>query len=133
MAFAQLTFRDSLRDIEICLRALKPKLFHAGFRGVIARSTLADANETRDWRIYAELAQRLIVQARKLYANEDLGLDLTNTPYMIMSGSNGMNMNGADASAAAVIATTPTSPPNSKWPDSNSSAARLSSKKIISL
>jgi hypothetical protein len=68
MAFAQLTFRDSLRDIETCLRALQPKLYHAGFRGTISRSTLADANERRDWRIYADLAHVLIAQARKLYA-----------------------------------------------------------------
>ena len=81
MAFAQLTFRDSLRDIEICLRALKPKLFHAGFRGVIARSTLADANEKRDWRIYADLAQLLITRARQLYAKDDLGLSLQEVVY----------------------------------------------------
>jgi hypothetical protein len=80
-AFAQLTFRDSLRDIEICLRALKPKLFHAGFRGVIARSTLADANEKRDWRIYADLAQLLITRARQLYAEDDLGLALQEVVY----------------------------------------------------
>jgi hypothetical protein len=66
MAFAQLTYRESLRDIETCLSVQAAKLYHMGFRAPIRRSTLADANETRDWRIYAELAQRLIVQARKL-------------------------------------------------------------------
>ena len=69
MAFAQLTYRESLRDIEICLRAMRSKLYHAGFRGRIARSTLADANEHRDWQIYANFAQVLIGMARKLYAN----------------------------------------------------------------
>ena len=85
MAFAQLTYRESLRDIEICLSAQSSKLYHMGFRDGVARSTLADANETRDWRIYADFAQRLIVQARKLYADEDLGLDLKNTVYALDS------------------------------------------------
>src|SRR3989304_8074762 len=70
VAFAQLTFRESLRDIETCLRALQPKLYHAGLRGPVARSTLADANETRDWRIYAAFAQVLIPPARTLYVDE---------------------------------------------------------------
>ena len=70
MAFAQLTYRESLRDIEACLSAQPAKLYHMGFRGPIRRSTLADANETRDWRIYAEFAQRLIAQARRLYVGE---------------------------------------------------------------
>src|SRR5574337_42184 len=70
LAFAQLTYRESLRDIETCLRALQPKLYHMGIRGRVARSTLADANETRDWRIYADFAQRLIRRARQLYAAE---------------------------------------------------------------
>jgi hypothetical protein len=83
MAFAQLTYRESLRDIEACLRAMKPKLYHAGFRGRISRSTLADANEKRDWRIYADFAQALIQIARPLYADEDLGLDLNNTVYAL--------------------------------------------------
>jgi len=74
MAFAQLTYRESLRDIETCLSVQASKLYHMGFRDPVRRSTLADANESRDWRIYADLAQRLIVQARKLYANEDLGV-----------------------------------------------------------
>jgi hypothetical protein len=65
MAFAQLTYRESLRDIEACLSAQAAKLYHMGFREPVHRSTLADANETRDWRIYAELAQRLIAQARR--------------------------------------------------------------------
>ncbi len=85
MAFAQLTYRESLRDIETCLSVQASKLYHKGFREPVRRSTLADANESRDWRIYADLAQRLIVQARKLYANEDLGLDLTNTVYALDS------------------------------------------------
>ena len=73
MAFAQLTYRESLRDIEICLHALHKKLYHAGFRGVIARSTLADANEHRDWRIYADFAQVLIARARRLYQADGFG------------------------------------------------------------
>ena len=85
MAFAQLTYRESLRDIEICLSVQASKLYHMGFRQPVRRSTLADANERRDWRIYAALAQRLIVQARKLYADEELGLDLTNTVYALDS------------------------------------------------
>ena len=85
MAFAQLTYRESLRDIETCLSVQASKLYHMGLREPIRRSTLADANESRDWRIYADLAQRLIAQARKLYANEDLGLDLTNTVYALDS------------------------------------------------
>jgi transposase len=85
MAFAQLTYRESLRDIETCLSVQASKLYHMGFREPVRRSTLADANESRDWRIYADLAQRLIVQARKLYATEDLGLDLDNTVYALDS------------------------------------------------
>jgi hypothetical protein len=85
MAFAQLTYRESLRDIEICLAAQTSKLYHMGFREPVRRSTLADANETRDWRIYADFAQRLIAQARKLYAGTDLGLDLKNTVYALDS------------------------------------------------
>jgi len=77
MAFAQLTSRESLRDIECCLSALEEKLYHAGFRGQISRSTLADANESRDWRIYADFAQQLIHEARTLYLREDFGLHLT--------------------------------------------------------
>jgi transposase len=87
MAFAQLTYRESLRDIEVCLSAQASKLYHMGFREPVRRSTLADANETRDWRIYAELAQRLIAQARKLYADDDLGLELTNTVYALDSST----------------------------------------------
>src|SRR6202045_4082036 len=84
-AFAQLTYRESLRDVEACLSAQPAKLWHMGFRGPVQRSTLADANETRDWRIYAEFAQRLIAQARKLYAGESLSLELTNTVYALDS------------------------------------------------
>jgi uncharacterized protein DUF4372/DDE family transposase len=79
MAFAQLTYRESLRDIETCLRALGPRLYHAGVRGHVARSTLADANEMRDFRIYADLAQVLMATARSLYADEDFGVELQQT------------------------------------------------------
>src|SRR5271167_2375212 len=82
---AQLSYRESLRDIETCLSVQASKLYSMGFREPVRRSTLADANEARDWRIYAELAQRLIVQARRLYANEDLGFDLANTVYALDS------------------------------------------------
>ena len=82
MAFAQLTYRESLRDIEICLRAVQAKLYHAGIRGTIARSTLADANEKRDWRIYADFAQVLIAHARHLYAGDDFGVALAQTAYV---------------------------------------------------
>ena len=85
MAFAQLTDRESLRDIEACLSAQTAKLYHMGPGDPVHRSTLADANESRDWRIYAEFAQRLIAQARRLYATEDFGLDLTNTVYALDS------------------------------------------------
>jgi len=85
MAFAQLTYRESLRDIETSLSAQAAKLYHMGFREPIRRSTLADANESRDWRIYADFAARLIIQARALYANEALGLELSNTVYALDS------------------------------------------------
>ncbi len=83
MTFAQLTYRESLRDIETCLRALDSKLYHAGFRGKIARSTLADANENRPWQIYADFAQVLIRTARTLYANDDFGVELEQTAYAL--------------------------------------------------
>ena len=85
MAFAQLTFRESLRDIETCLRALEPKLYHAGFRGKISRSTLADANRTHDWHIFADFAQVLIGHARKLYTDEPFGVELEETVYALDS------------------------------------------------
>jgi hypothetical protein len=85
LAFAQLTFRESLRDIETCLRAFQPKLYHAGFRGKISRSTLADANRVHDWRIFADFAQVLIGRARKLYAEEPLGVELEQTVYALDS------------------------------------------------
>ncbi len=81
MAFAQLTYRESLRDIEACLSAQPTKLWHMGFGGPVRRSTLADANEARNWRIYEEFAQRLIAQARRLYVGESLLGDLDNTVY----------------------------------------------------
>ena len=83
LAFAQLTGRESLRDIETCLRAMQPKLYHCGFRGYIARSTLADANETRDWHIYSDFAQVLIRRARQLYAAEGFGVELAQTAYAL--------------------------------------------------
>jgi hypothetical protein len=85
MAFAQLTSQDSLRGIEACLRAVQPKLYHMGIRARVSRSTLADANERRDWRIYADLAQVLIGIARPLYASEELGVDLDQTVYALDS------------------------------------------------
>ena len=85
LAFAQLTFRESLRDIEACLRSVESKLYHMGFRGKVARSTLADANEAHDWRIYADFAQVLTHLARPMYANESLGFDLDNTVYALDS------------------------------------------------
>lgn len=83
MAFAQLTYRESLRDIEACLRSQAAKLYHMGFRSTVARNTLANANAVRDWRIYADFAQSLISIARKLYAEESFGVDLSNTVYAL--------------------------------------------------
>ena len=83
MAFAQLTYRDSLRDIVTCLRVMKNKLFHVGIRGKVSRSALADANEKRDWRIYADFAQVLINTAKHLYAHEDFGVELDETVYAL--------------------------------------------------
>jgi len=85
MAFAQLTYRESLRDIEACLRSMENRLYHMGIRGKVSRSTLADANDSRDWRIYADFAQVLIHQARKLYADEDFGVELDETVYALDS------------------------------------------------
>ena len=87
MAFAQLTHRESLRDIEVCLRAHQDKLYHMGIRGRVSRNTLAHANKTRDWRMYAEFAQALIRIARPLYAKEDLGLDIDGTVYALDSST----------------------------------------------
>jgi len=83
MAFAQLTYRESLRDIEACLRAQQNKLYHMGIRGGISRNTLSNANKVRDWRIYADFAQSLIQVARKLYVDEDIGAELDNTVYAL--------------------------------------------------
>lgn len=83
MAFAQLTYRESLRDIQCCLRALGDKLYHMGIRSKVSRSTLADANENRDWRIYRDFAQILIAEARELYSNDDFGLQLKETVYAL--------------------------------------------------
>ena len=85
MAFAQLTYRESLRDIEACLGSLQSKLYHMGFRGRVFRSTLADANESRDWRIYADFAQVLISIARPLYADDPLGVELSENLYALDS------------------------------------------------
>jgi len=85
LAFAQLTYRESLRDIEVCLRSVQNKLYHMGFRGRVSRSTLADASEAHDWRIFADFAQVLINTARPMYANESLGFDLDNTVYALDS------------------------------------------------
>ena len=85
LAFAQLTYRESLRDIEACLRAQQPKLYHMGFRGQVSRNTLAHANEHRDWRIYADFAQILIATARDLYRDEPFGVELSETVYALDS------------------------------------------------
>jgi transposase len=85
MAFAQLTYRESLRDIEVCLGAMHGKLYHMGFRGRVTRSTLADANETHDWRIFADFAQVLIAIARPLYADDSMGVDIVQTLYALDS------------------------------------------------
>ena len=87
MAFAQLTYRESLRDIECCLRAMREKLYHMGIRGRVSRSTLADANENRDWRIYSDFAQVLIHEARGLYVDDDFGLELKETVYALDSST----------------------------------------------
>jgi hypothetical protein len=87
MAFAQLTYRESLRDIECCLRAMREKLYHIGIRGKVSRSTLADANETRDWRIYSDFALILIDEARRLYVDDDFGLELKDTVYALDSST----------------------------------------------
>ena len=85
MAFAQLTYRESLRDIQACLRAVNKKLYHMGIRSKVSRNTLAHANQIRDWRIYADFAQVLICEARKLYANDDFGVQLEQTVYALDS------------------------------------------------
>jgi hypothetical protein len=85
LAFAQFTYRESLRDIQVCLRSIQPKLYHMGFRGKVSRATLADANEAHDWRIYADFAQTLIAIARPLYAGESLGFDLDGAVYALDS------------------------------------------------
>jgi hypothetical protein len=87
MAFAQLTYRESLRDIECCLRTMREKLYHMGIKGKVSRSTLADANENRDWRIYSDFAQILIHEARGLYVNDDFGLELNDTVYALDSST----------------------------------------------
>jgi hypothetical protein len=83
MAFAQLTYRESLRDIQACLRAAQAKLYHLGIRGKVSRNTLANANQVRDWRIYADFAQVLIAKARRLYTGESFGVELDQTVYAL--------------------------------------------------
>jgi hypothetical protein len=85
MAFAQLTYRESLRDIQVCLRATQSRLYHLGIRGKVSRNTLAHANQTRDWRIYADFAQILIQKARKLYAADSFGIELDQAVYALDS------------------------------------------------
>src|ERR1700693_686032 len=85
LAFAQLTGRESLRDIETCLRSQRAKLYHMGFRGRISRNTMAHANEIRDWRIFADFARALIAQARQLYRHEPFGVELAETVYALDS------------------------------------------------
>ena len=85
MAFAQLTYRESLRDIEACLRSMKNKLYHMGIHGKVSRNTLAHANEKRNWRTYADFALVLIHIARNLYINDDFGIELDNTVYALDS------------------------------------------------
>src|SRR5438105_10608011 len=85
MAFAQLTFRESLRDIEHCLAARSDQLYHLGFRSRVCRSTLADANEARDWRIYADLAALLIKRARRLYSGQEMDVELRQSVYALDS------------------------------------------------
>ncbi|MGO9230278.1 MAG: IS4 family transposase [Bryobacteraceae bacterium] len=85
LAFAQLTYRESLRDIEACLRAMQPRLYHMGFRGNVSRNNLANANQQRDWRIYADFAQLLISEARSLYAHDEFGVELAETVYALDS------------------------------------------------
>lgn len=85
LAFAQLTYRESLRDIETCLRSMQPRLYHMGFRSQVSRNTLANANQQRDWRVYADVAQVLIREARELYAHEEVGVELEETVYALDS------------------------------------------------
>src|SRR4030066_455017 len=85
MAFAQLTYRESLRDIEACLRSAQRKLYHMGIRGKVSRNTLAHANQVRDWRVYADFAQILITHARRLYVNDSFGVELNQTAYALDS------------------------------------------------
>jgi len=87
MAFAQLTYRESLRDIEACLRAMQPKLYHMGIRSTVSRNTLANANEVRDWRIYADFAQVMIGRARRLYADENFGEELSQATLYALDAS----------------------------------------------
>jgi len=92
MSFAQLTFRESLRDIEVCLQAISNKLYHCGVKSRVTKSTLADANESRDWRIYADFAQKLIIEARGLYKDDnDFNVAIDEIAYAI--GSKGFNTN----------------------------------------
>ena len=116
MAFAQLTYRESLRDIEACLRSLSAKLYHMGFRSQVARSTLADANESRDWRIYADFAQVLIGIARPLYARDPIGLDLDDTQFCETAKQDGFGLVSAPKPAPGKASRAPDSrtPPKTR-------------------
>ena len=93
MAFAQLTYRESLRDIEVCLKAIGPRRYHMGIRSRVSRNNLSHANDTRDWRIYADFAQILISQAKALYANDPFALELVSTVYALDSTTIDLCMN----------------------------------------
>ena len=103
MAFAQLTFRESLRDIEVCLRAHEAKLYHLGIRGHVARSNLGDANEKRDWRIYRDFANTLIAQARRLYADDAFAVDLDNSVYALDTTTIDPCLSGCHPQPLAVV------------------------------
>ncbi len=105
LAFAQLTYRESLRDIEACLRSVQPKLYHMGFRGKVSRSTLAAANETHDWRIYADFAQFLIRIARPLYARDPTGVDLNQSLYALDSTTIDLSFGGLFVVRRALLET----------------------------
>ncbi len=105
LAFAQLTYRESLRDIEACLRSVQPKLYHMGFRGKVSRSTLAAANETHDWRIYADFAQFLIRIARPLYTRDPTGVDLNQSLYALDSTTIDLSFGGLFVVRRALLET----------------------------
>jgi len=105
MAFAQLAYRESLRDIEAFLSVQAVKLYHMGFRKPVSRSTLADANERRDWRIYVDFAQRLIAQARILYTRDSFGINLSNTVYALDSTTIDLCLSGVPKTSSLKVGT----------------------------